>query len=97
MKIKTLPVNIRTVILHQVGREGKSRENEQGSSIKRVHEVAEKSPIRKKGQCFMCGRAKNTSTTLKYDACSRFTCKRHMACIKYICGMYETDVSEDNT
>ncbi|XP_014467763.1 PREDICTED: uncharacterized protein LOC106740840 isoform X2 [Dinoponera quadriceps] len=95
-KIKTLPVNIRAVILHQVGGcEGNPQQDEQGSSRKRSHEVmSEDGAVRKKGRCFMCGRAKNTSTTLKCHTCSRFTCKRHMACIKYTCEKCETKTDE---
>ncbi|EFN89668.1 hypothetical protein EAI_10628 [Harpegnathos saltator] len=95
-KIKTLPLNIRAVILHQVGDcEGNQHELEQSSSRKRNHEVMnDEGAARKKGRCFMCGRAKNTSTTLKCHNCSRFTCKRHMACIKYTCEKCETKANE---
>lgn len=95
--IKTLPLNIQTKILHQDSDEDCQQiDCEQEFPKKRSREIDEENSAKKKDRCFICRQRKAMITTLKCNICSRFTCKRHIAYIKYICkrcDSIETDKS----
>ncbi|XP_029164703.1 uncharacterized protein LOC114935919 [Nylanderia fulva] len=84
-KIKTLPLNIQT-ILHHCDEHCQLIDCEQEFPKKRSREIdKEENSAKKKDRCFICRQRKAMITTLKCNICSRFTCKRHIACIRYIC------------
>ncbi|KAM0728009.1 PiggyBac transposable element-derived protein 4 [Formica fusca] len=98
-KIKTLPINIQTKLLQdQVDCDGDCQFDEQEFSKKRSREIDKEENLpRRKDRCFMCGLRKGMITTQKCEICSRFTCKRHIAYIKYICRRCDSiGVDKDN-
>lgn len=64
-QIKTLPNDISAYL----DRYYKEPEDEASTSIE--------PPKKKRGNCWLCGRKKNSSASMKCDKCSRFICKKH--------------------
>lgn len=55
-------------------------------------------PPKKRGYCWICGRKKNTSASMKCDTCNHFTCKEHskkqVICLK--CAEDEVEDGEED-